>query len=78
MTSEESIAQALTDAGGPAELAPALIAIATHHAVPVEAIAGWIHWHQPTDDWTGPSFNRFAERYADTTRKLAELRQKEQ
>src|SRR5229473_3580002 len=67
---ESQIAQALTDFGGPPELAPQLIALADSHLLRHE-LAKWIKFHVG-EEWTAGQFNAWCWKYRRTVGALPE------
>jgi hypothetical protein len=59
---EAEIAQALTDNGGPPELAPQLIAIAEQHQVAKAHLKAWVRFYIGTE-WRGQEFAEWCVEY---------------
>jgi hypothetical protein len=57
---DKKIAQALTDAGGPPELAPQLVAITRKHGARLGELERWISWHG--GEWSAAAWSRHCER----------------
>lgn len=66
---ESRIAQALTDHGGPPELAPQLEALAESHNV-MSCLMPWITFHIG-DEWSAGQFNAWCWKYRRTQNEIA-------
>ena len=65
---ESLIAQALTDAGGPPELAPQLIAVAEQHQLS-QLLLRWIEFHIG-EEWSAMQFDTWCLKYRTTIKEL--------
>jgi hypothetical protein len=66
-------AEALTDAGGPAALAPQLVAITRTRGLHQRELLEWIGWHSGKE-WSAHSWDRHCDRVAAAAKLLEEYR----
>ncbi len=66
---EFRIAQALTDHGGPPELAPQLVALAGESEINELQLTAWIRFHIAAE-WSAQQFRHWAERYNKAAKSL--------
>ena len=65
---EALISQALTDHGGPPEIAPQLIAIAEQNGL-TRVLPSWIHFHRQ-DEWSAAQFTVWCGKYRAMMERL--------
>ncbi len=70
---EPRIAQALSDSGGPPELAPQLVALAVKHGLE-SRLLDWVRFHVGKD-WSGVEFELWALKLIETREALARLQE---
>jgi hypothetical protein len=71
---EAVVAQALNDAGGPAELAPQLVAITNARGLLLRELTDWISWHKPASEWSAQAWTRHCERVCLAAQLLEQYR----
>ncbi len=69
---ESRIAQALTDSGGPPELALQLLALSVKYGLEHTDLMNWIQFHIGPD-WAGSQFEQWAFKLVETREKLSIL-----